>query len=135
MLIPGYHGSGPGFAIYVAFGIGVGAVAGSVLVAISPVSFSENLLYFVTTGGVIGGLLGGLLGSTPQTNTRRSISLGTTSHFKRQNMVEVASAVVVILTFIGLVLGIIVPGRLTGAVFPLAVAAWFILYRMIEQKK
>ncbi|MGH6848028.1 MAG: hypothetical protein ACREC0_11500 [Methylocella sp.] len=49
-------------------------------------------------------------------------------------IVEVASFIVVVLTFIGLVGGIAFPGRITGAILPVATTLWFILYSVVEPK-
>jgi hypothetical protein len=50
------------------------------------------------------------------------------------SIVEVMSFIVVVLTLIGLVVGIIFPGRITGAILPGATTLWFILYNVVEPK-
>jgi methane/ammonia monooxygenase subunit C len=48
--------------------------------------------------------------------------------------IEIASAVIVSVTIIGLVVGILFPGKVTGAILPVALILWYGLYKIIEQK-
>lgn len=114
---------------------GIGALTGGVLGA------AALGLQASVAGGVAGGILGWLLGSAFQsdkaTNPIRfrptSLDAKDMARVKSHTIVEIASAVIVILTIFGLVVGIMFPGKITGAIFPLALIMWFILYRVMDQ--
>jgi hypothetical protein len=50
--------------------------------------------------------------------------------------IELVSAAVVLLAFIGFILAMVVPapGTFTGIIFPLALVAWWLLYREIKTR-
>jgi hypothetical protein len=47
--------------------------------------------------------------------------------------VEIISAIIVISTIAALVAGIMFPNKIPGAVVPMALAAWYVLYRTLER--
>jgi hypothetical protein len=84
--------------------IGFGAIIG-IVVAPAFSGFVNSPYLLIVVGGILGWL------------GRLFISVA-----------EIASAAVVMLTIIGLIVGITIPGRITGTIFSLALAAWFVLY-------
>jgi hypothetical protein len=52
---------------------------------------------------------------------------------KGLNVKELASMFVVFSTLFGIVVGTAFPGEITGAILPLALVGWYVLYRVIEQ--
>lgn len=76
-----------------------------------------------------------LLNSYESHINKMPVSLGAREmdRSKTNTIVEVMSAIIVILTVVGLVVGIVFPGIITGAIFPLALILWFILYMAINQ--
>jgi hypothetical protein len=48
--------------------------------------------------------------------------------------IELASAGVVLLALLGFILAMVAPGPLTGIIFPLALVAWWLLYREIKKR-
>lgn len=53
---------------------------------------------------------------------------------RKTRIIEIMSFIVVMLVIIGMVVGIMFPGRITGAILPVATTLWFVLYNMIERK-
>jgi hypothetical protein len=104
-LIP-VPGGGAGPSIYIGFGAVIGIV-----IAPAFSGFVNSPYILIIVGGVVGGILG-WLGCLFTSDSPPA---------------EIASAAVVMLTVIGLIVGITIPGRITGAIFPLALAAWFVL--------
>lgn len=50
------------------------------------------------------------------------------SSVNSHTVVEIVSAAIILFTIVGLAVGIMFPGRIMGALFPLALAMWYILY-------
>ena len=111
-----------------------GLVIGGFLIhVINVVAGSANIIevIFMVLGGCIGFLVGDYtLGDHSQQRADHILVAGSKTHV----ILEVISAIVALLTIIGLVVGIAFPGKITGALLPLALILWFILYRVIEQK-
>ncbi len=48
---------------------------------------------------------------------------------KTRPVIELMSAIVIILTIVGIIVGAFFPGKITGAILPLALLLWFVLYK------
>ncbi len=55
--------------------------------------------------------------------------MGSSDSSKFRPVIEVISVLVIILTIIGIIVGISFPGKLAGAILPLALFLWFVLYK------
>jgi hypothetical protein len=49
-------------------------------------------------------------------------------------VIELASAAVVLLALVGFILAMVAPGKITGIILPLALVAWWLLYREIKKR-
>lgn len=51
------------------------------------------------------------------------------------NDIRLASAAVIAMVIVGFALGTLFPGRVTGALLPIAFVAWWFLYKEIKRRK
>ena len=49
-------------------------------------------------------------------------------------IIKLASAAVVLLALVGFILAMVAPGKITGIILPLALVAWWLLYREIKKR-
>jgi hypothetical protein len=57
------------------------------------------------------------------------------THLDNDRIIRIASAFTVVLTITGLLIGFLFPGKVTGAILPIALTLWWALGKVIERNK
>lgn len=120
-------------------GAGVGAFVGLFGAILADRTEGFKPLLIIVVVGMLGAFIGYRVGHDSQGDkaaNRKTVTartFGTKDHLKRQMVIEVVSSIIVILTIVGLIVGVMIPGKVTGAIFPLALASWFILYGVLDR--